>query len=136
MIRSIVRDTFFLSRKAEAATKADLPLAKDMQDTLAANADRCVGMAGNMIGVRKRVIIVHMDGENVVMFNPVITAKVGPYEAEEGCLSLPGTRKARRWRSIKVRYQNERFELRLRTYTGFTAQIIQHEIDHCSGILI
>ena len=136
MIRSIVRDTFFLSRKAEAATKADLPLAKDMQDTLAANADRCVGMAGNMIGVRKRVIIVHMDGENVVMFNPVITAKVGPYEAEEGCLSLPGTRKTTRYESVEVEYRDVRWNKRKGKFSGFTAQIIQHEVDHLEGILI
>ena len=136
MIKSIVQDTFFLSQKAEEATKADLPLARDMQDTLTANADRCVGMAGNMIGVRKRVIIVHMDGKNVVMFNPVVTAKAGPYETEEGCLSLSGTRKTIRYETIEVEYRDVRWNKRRGKYAGFTAQIIQHEVDHLEGILI
>ncbi len=136
MIKPIVKDTFFLSLKSEEATKTDLPLAKDMQDTLAANADRCVGMAGNMIGVRKRVIIVHMGGKNIVMFNPVITAKDGPYETEEGCLSLSGTRKTMRFESIEVEYRDVRWNKRKGKYTGFTAQIIQHEVDHLEGILI
>ena len=136
MIKPIVRDTFFLSQKAEEATKADLPLAKDMLDTLAANADRCVGMAGNMIGVRKRVIIVHADGVNIVMFNPVITAKAGPYEAEEGCLSLAGTRKTIRYESIEAEYRDVGWNKRRGRFSGFTAQIIQHEVDHLEGILI
>ena len=136
MIKSIVHDTFFLSQKAEEATKADLPLAKDLQDTLSANADRCVGMAGNMIGVRKRVIIVHSDGKNVVMFNPVITAKDGPYETEEGCLSLSGTRKTTRYETIAVEYRDIRWNKRKGRFSGFTAQIIQHEVDHLEGILI
>ena len=136
MIRSIVKDTFFLSQKSEETTKADLPLARDMQDTLSANADRCVGMAGNMIGVRKRVIVVHMDGKNVVMFNPVITAKAGPYEAEEGCLPLTGTRKTTRYETIEVEYRDVRWNKRKGGFSGFTAQIIQHEADHLEGILI
>ena len=136
MIKPIIKDTFFLSQKAEETTKADLPLAKDMLDTLAANADRCVGMAGNMIGVRKRVIVVHMDGKNVVMFNPVITAKAGPYETEEGCLSLAGTRKTTRYETIEVEYRDVRWNKRKGRFSGFTAQIIQHEADHLEGILI
>ena len=136
MIRSIVRDTFFLSQKSEEATRNDLPIAVDMHDTLAANADRCVGMAGNMIGVRKRVIIVNMDGKNVVMFNPIITKKDGPYETEEGCLSLNGTRKTVRFREIDVEYRNSRWNKRKEHFSGWTAQIIQHEADHLEGILI
>ena len=114
----------------------DLPVAQDLRDTLAAHRDGCVGMAANMIGVAKRIIIFDDNGSATVMFNPEIVKCSGPYEAEEGCLSLPGTRKAKRYRSIKVQYRNEKFETRLKTYTGFTAQIIQHEIDHCNGVLI
>ena len=136
MIRPIVKDPIFLRQKSAPAALPDLPLAQDLRDTLEAHRDGCVGMAANMIGVARRIIIFDDNGTDTVMLNPEIVKCSGAYEAEEGCLSLPGTRKARRWRSIKVRYQNERFELRLRTYTGFTAQIIQHEIDHCSGVLI
>ncbi len=136
MIRAIVKDPIFLAQKSAPATPADLPVAQDLRDTLEAHRDGCVGMAANMIGVARRVIIFNDNGGATVMFNPEIVKSSGPYEAEEGCLSLSGTRKARRFRSIKVRYQNERFETRLRTYTGWTAQIIQHEIDHCSGVLI
>lgn len=136
MIRSIVKDTFFLAQKAEEATKADLPLAGDMLDTLAANADRCVGMAGNMIGVRKRVIVAHADGRSIVMFNPVITAKLGPYETEEGCLSLSGMRKTTRYETIEVEYRDVRWNKRKGRFSGFAAQIIQHEVDHLEGILI
>lgn len=136
MIRSIVRDTFFLSQKSEEAVRADLPLARDMRDTLAANADRCVGMAGNMIGEGKRVIIVHGEGRTMVMFNPVITEKSGPYETEEGCLSLAGTRKTTRYEQVAVEYRDERWNKRRGRFSGFTAQIIQHEIDHLEGILI
>ena len=136
MIRPIVKDPIFLSQKSAAATAADLPVVQDLRDTLEAHREGCVGMAANMIGATKRIIIFDDNGSAVVMLNPEIVRCSGPYEAEEGCLSLSGTRKARRWRSIKVRYQNERLETRLKTYTGFTAQIIQHEIDHCSGILM
>ena len=136
MIRPIVKDPIFLSQKSAAATAADLPVVQDLRDTLEAHREGCVGMAANMIGAAKRIIIFDDNGSAVVMLNPEIVRCSDPYEAEEGCLSLSGTRKARRWRSIKVRYQNERLETRLKTYTGFTAQIIQHEIDHCSGILI
>ena len=136
MIKPIVRDPIFLSQKSAPATVLDLPTAQDLRDTLQAHRDGCVGMAANMIGVAKRIIIFDEDGKASVMFNPEIVKASGPYEAEEGCLSLTGTRKARRFRTIKVQYQNERFETRLKSYTGFTAQIIQHEIDHCSGVLI
>ena len=136
MIRPIVRDVLFLGRKSEPATRMDGAVGRDLRDTLRANRDRCVGMAANMIGVGKRVIIVNVAFADVVMYNPVLLSKDTPYEAEEGCLSLTGTRTARRFRSITVRYQNERFETRLKTYTGFPAQIIQHEIDHCNGVLI
>lgn len=136
MIKDIVKDPIFLSQKAAEATAEDLPTVQDLRDTLLAHREGCVGMAANMIGVNKRIIIFDDRGIPTVMLNPEIVKAAGPYEAEEGCLSLPGTRKARRFRSIKVRYQNERLETRLKTYTGFPAQIIQHELDHCSGILI
>ena len=136
MVREIVRDEDFLSQKAEPAALKDLPTAQDLLDTLAAHRDGCVGMAANMIGVSRRIIVFDNEGRDMVMFNPKIIKKSGPYEAEEGCLSLAGTRKAKRWQSIKVQYQNERFQTRLKTFTGWTAQIIQHEIDHCEGILI
>ncbi len=136
MIKPIVKDPIFLAQKSAPATVMDLPAARDLRDTLAAHRDGCVGMAANMIGVSKRIIIFDDNGAASLMFNPEIIKQSGPYEAEEGCLSLSGTRKARRYRSIKVRYQNERFETRLKTYTGWTAQIIQHEIDHCNGVLI
>ena len=136
MIREIMRDEAFLSQKAEPATLEDLSVAQDLLDTLTAHKDGCVGMAANMIGVCKRIIVFDNEGTYMVMFNPEIVKKSSPYETEEGCLSLTGTRKAKRWQSIKVRYQNEQFQTRFKTFTGWTAQIIQHEIDHCEGILI
>ena len=136
MIKPIMKDPIFLSQKSAPATVPDLPVAQDLRDTLEAHRDGCVGMAANMIGVAKRIIIFDDNGSATVMFNPEIVRCSGVYEAEEGCLSLSGTRKAKRFHSIKVRYQNERFETRIKTYTGFPAQIIQHEIDHCNGILI
>ena len=136
VVREIMRDEAFLSQKAELATLEDLPVAQDLLDTLTAHKDGCVGMAANMIGVCKRIIVFDNEGKYMVMFNPEIIKKSGPYEAEEGCLSLTGTRKAKRWQSIKVQYQNERFQTRFKTFTGWTAQIIQHEIDHCEGVLI
>ena len=136
MVREIMRDEAFLSQKAEPATSEDISVAQDLLDTLTAHKDGCVGMAANMIGVNKRIIAFDSDGKYTAMFNPEIIKKSGPYEAEEGCLSLSGTRKAKRWQSIKVQYQNERFQTRFKTFTGWTAQIIQHEIDHCEGILI
>ena len=136
VVREIMRDEAFLSQKAEPATLEDLPVAQDLLDTLTAHKDGCVGMAANMIGVCKRIIVFDNDGTYMVMLNPEVIKKSGPYEAEEGCLSLTGTRKAKRWQSIKVQYQNEQFQTRFKTFTGWTAQIIQHEIDHCEGILI
>ena len=136
MIQKIMRDEAFLSQKAEPATLEDLPVAQDLLDTLAAHKDGCVGMAANMIGVCKRIIVFDNEGKYMVMLNPEIIKKSGPYEAEEGCLSLTGIRKAKRWQSIKVQYQNEQFQTRFKTFTGWTAQIIQHEIDHCEGVLI
>ena len=131
-----MKDPIFLARSSAPATAEDLTTARDLLDTLEAHRDGCVGMAANMIGVAKRVIAFDNEGTYMVMFNPEIVKSSGPYEAEEGCLSLTGVRKAKRWRSIKVRYQNEAFQTRLKTFTGWTAQIIQHEIDHCNGILI
>ena len=136
MVREIVRDTFFLQIKSEPASEADLPTVRDLLDTLAAHKDGCVGMAANMIGVSKRIIAFDDNGKYAVMINPEIIRFSGAYEAEEGCLSLAGTRKTKRYKSIKVSFFNEDFQPRIKTYTGFTAQIIQHEIDHCNGILI
>jgi len=136
MVCEIMKDIAFLSKKAENATADDLCVAQNLVDTLEANKEGCVGMAANMIGVNKRIIVFDNDGEYTVMFNPVIIKKSAPYEAEEGCLSLEGTRKTKRWKSIKVQYQNEKFQTRIKTFTDFPAQIIQHEIDHCEGIII
>ena len=136
MVREIMKDQFFLSMKSAPATAEDLDVARDLLETLEANAAGCVGMAANMIGVAKRIIAFDNEGTYLVMFNPEIVKQDGPYTAEEGCLSLPGTRSAKRYRSIKVKYQNEAFQTRFKTFSGWTAQIIQHEIDHCNGILI
>ena len=136
MIREICRDETFLAQKAAPATADDLATAQDLLDTLTAHKDGCVGMAANMIGVNKRIIAFENDGEYMLMFNPVIVKKSGPYDTEEGCLSLTGMRKAKRFKSIKVQWQNEQFQTRIRTFTGWAAQIIQHENDHCEGILI
>lgn len=136
MIRDICRDEAFLAQKAEPATTDDLTVAQDLLDTLIAHKDGCVGMAANMIGVNKRIIAFENDGEYAVMLNPVIIRQSGAYEAEEGCLSLDGTRKVRRYKTVKVQWQNEKFQTRIKTFTGFTAEIIQHEIDHCEGIII
>lgn len=136
MIREICTDEFFLSQKAAPATADDLDAAQDLLDTLAAHRDGCVGMAANMIGVQKRIIAFENGGAYELMLNPAIVRQSEPYETEEGCLSLTGTRKTKRFRTIKVQWQNERLQTRLKTFTGFPAQIIQHEIDHCEGILI
>ena len=135
MVCEICRDEAFLAQKAEPAA-ADLGTARDLLDTLIAHKDGCVGMAANMIGVNKRIIAFDNEGEYTVMLNPVIIKESGAYEAEEGCLSLTGTRKVRRFKSIKVQWQNEKLQTRLKTFTGWTAEIIQHEIDHCEGVLI
>lgn len=136
MVREICRDEGFLAQKAEPATAADLAVARDLLDTLAAHRDGCVGLAANMIGVNKRIIVFDNEGEDAVMFNPVIVKQSGAYEAEEGCLSLLGTRRTKRYQTIKVQWQNEKMQTRLKTFSGFAAEIIQHEIDHCEGIII
>lgn len=136
MIREICKDETFLAQKAAPATAADLGVAQDLMETLIAHKDGCVGMAANMIGVNKRIIAFENDGEYMVMLNPVIVKQSGAYETDEGCLSLIGTRKTKRHKVIKVQWQNEKFQTRLKTFTGWTAEIIQHEIDHCEGILI
>lgn len=136
MIREICRDETFLAQKAAPATADDLATAQDLLDTLTAHKDGCVGMAANMIGVCKRIIAFDNEGAYMVMFNLVIVRQSGPYEAQEGCLSLTGVRKTKRFQTIKVQWQNEKFQTRLKTFTGWTAEIIQHEIDHCEGILI
>ena len=136
MTREIMHDTWFLSQKSEKATKEDAQIAQDLLDTLKANEEGCVGMAANMIGVLKRIIAVEAEDGYLVLFNPVILKKSGQYEAEEGCPSLEGVRKTKRYQSIKVQYQTMDGKPRIKTFTGWTAQIIQHEIDHCDGILI
>lgn len=136
MVREICKDEKFLSQEAEPATAADLNVAQDLLDTLAAHKDGCVGMAANMIGSNKRIIAFDEEGSYRLMFNPVIVKQSGAYETEEGCLSLSGTRKTKRFQTIKVQWQNEKFQTRLKTFSSWTAQIIQHEIDHCEGILI
>lgn len=136
MIREIMKDPVFLAQKSVPPVESDLSVAQDLLETLEAHKAGCVGMAANMIGVAKRIIAFDCDGTYMVMFNPEIVKQAQPYETEEGCLSLPGIRKTKRYRTIKVRYQNADFAVRLKTFTGWTAQIIQHEIDHCNGILI
>ena len=136
MVREICKDEAFLAQKAEPATAGDLDVAQDLLETLVAHKDGCVGMAANMIGVNKRIIAFDNEGEYMVMFNPIIVKQLGAYEAEEGCLSLTGTRRTKRFQTIKVQWQNEKFQTRLKTFTGWTAEIIQREIDHCEGIII
>ena len=154
MIRPIVKDIFFLGQKSEDATKQDLSVGQDLQDTLVANRDRCVGMAANMIGVKKKIIIVNIGFMNVVMYNPVIVRKDTPYETEEGCLSLDGVRKTTRYQNIEVEYLDSNWKKHRQKYSGWvsrthrarklpahrarkwTAQIIQHECDHLAGIII
>lgn len=136
MVREICKDTAFLAQKAQPATIEDISVAADLLETLQAHHEECVGMAANMIGVNKRIIAFECDGTYMVMFNPQIIKKSDRYEIKEGCLSLSGMRTATRWKSIKVQYQNDKLQTRFKTFTGWTAQIIQHEIDHCEGILI
>ena len=138
MIRPIMKDEFFLSQKSIPAVNCeeDIQVARDLLETLEAHKEGCVGMAANMIGVAKRIIAFDNEGSYMVMFNPEIVKCSERYDAEEGCLSLTGIRKTKRWKSIKVQYQNEQFQTRFKTFTGWTAQIIQHEIDHCNGIII
>ncbi len=136
MIKPIIRDTFFLQQKSLEATKSDLSLAKDLQDTLAANREACVGMAANMIGSLKRVIIINMGFTDLVMFNPILVDKAQPYDTEEFCLSLVGVRPTKRYRTIKVSYRDINWQEKTITLTDFPAQVCQHELDHLEGILI
>ena len=136
MVNHIMKDVFFLGQKSEPATKADLQVGKDLQDTLQANRAGCVGMAANMIGVKKRVIIVNMGFVDVVMFNPVLKSKDTPYETEEGCLSLSGVRKTTRYRNIEVEYYDMNWKKQRQKLSGWPSQICQHELDHLEGILI
>ena len=137
MIREIIHDPILLARRSSPAGVEDIEVARDLLETLIAHQEGCVGMAANMIGVCKNIIAFDNDGAYMVMFNPEIIKAEGEYETEEGCLSLlGGPRKTRRFRKIKVRYQNEAMQVRLKTFTGWPAQIIQHEIDHCNGVLI
>ena len=136
MVKKIVRDPFFLQQKSETATEDDKKTVEDLLDTLNENRDRCVGMAANMIGVRKRIIVVAAGPFVFTMINPVITKKTGKYETEESCLSLDGVRPCTRYKEIEVDYRDQNFKPQHGKYTGFTAQIIQHEIDHCNGVLI
>jgi peptide deformylase len=137
MVKELMHDPIFLALKSEAATMEDLQIAQDLLDTLIANKEACVGMAANMIGVLKRIIVFENEGTYMTMFNPQIIKSSGPYDAEEGCLSLlGGPRPCKRFQTIKVQWQNEKFQTRIKTFTGWPAQIIQHEVDHCNGILI
>ena len=136
MVKSIVTDIIFLGQKSEPATQDDISTADDLLDTLRANSEHCVGMAANMIGVKKCIIVFEADGTYCEMFNPKIIKQSEPYETVEGCLSLTGTRMVRRFQSIKVQWQNRKFQTRIKNFEGWTAQIIQHEIDHCNGIII
>lgn len=136
MIKPIMTNEIFLARPSEPATAADAQTAQDLLDTLAAHAHECVGMAANMIGVPKRIIVFDDEGTHRIMYNPEIVSSAGAYDAEEGCLSLIGRRPATRYRTIKVCYEDTDFHERTKTYTGWTAQIIQHEIDHTNGIVI
>jgi len=131
-----MRDLIFLAQKSNPAALEDIPAADDLLDTLKANSDHCVGMAANMIGVSKRIIVFDDGGNYTEMFNPEIVKCAEPFEAEEGCLSLEGKRKTKRFKSIKVQWQTREFKTRIKSYSGWTAQIIQHEIDHCNGIII
>lgn len=136
MVREVVRDPMVLAKPSVPATMMDMQVVQDLKDTLSANAERCVGMAANMIGVHKRILVFSAGPFNVAMINPAIVKKSGEYEAEEGCLSLPGVRKTKRYRMIEVEYLGEDFKKRRETFRDFTAQIIQHEMDHFEGILI
>lgn len=137
MIKELIHDPIFLAQKSETVTEADLETAQDLLDTLTAHKDSCVGMAANMIGVRKNIICFDNEGKYLTMFNPQIIKFSGEYETEEGCLSLlGGPRKTKRYKKIKVQYQNDEFKVRIKTFEGWSAQIIQHEIDHCNGVLI
>ena len=136
MVRPIMRDMMFLACPSQPATPQDMPAAQDLMDTLRAHEEHCVGMAANMIGVHRRIIAVSAGFVNLLMINPIITKKSGPYEAEEGCLSLAGVRKTTRYQRIEVEYLDAAWKKQRRAFEGYTAQIIQHEVDHCDGVLI
>lgn len=136
MVKKIMRDPLFLAQKSVDATEADKQVITDLLDTLRANLDHCVGMAANMIGVKKRIIIVNAGFRDIIMFNPVIVRKSGPYETEEGCLSLPGVRKTKRYQNIEIEYYDWNWKKQCQKFTGWPAQICQHEMDHLEGILI
>ena len=136
MIKPIVKDVFFLGQRSDPATKQDLSVGQDLQDTLVANQERCVGMAANMIGVRKRIIIVNVGFMNLVMYNPVLLKKDTPYETEEGCLSLEGVRRTTRYQNIEVEYLDGSWKKHWQKFSGWTAQIILHEMDHLEGVII
>ncbi len=136
MVKEICKDVFFLRQSSVKAEKADIETANDLVDTLKAHSEECVGMAANMIGVSKRIIVFSESGVPVIMINPEIIKKSGEYETEEGCLSLSGVRKVKRYRTIKVSYEDASFKKKIKTFEGFTAQIIQHEVDHCDGVII
>ena len=137
MVKEVIHDPILLAKKSEPATAEDLQVARDLLDTLVANKEACVGMAANMIGVCKRIIVFDNEGTYETMFNPEILKMAEPYDTQEGCLSLlGGPRPCKRYQTIKVRWQNEKFQTRIKNFTGWPAQIIQHEIDHCNGILI
>ena len=137
MVKELIHDPIFLARKSETATKDDLQTATDLLDTLISYKESCVGMAANMIGINKRIIAFDNEGTYLVMLNPEIIKKSEPYDTEESCLSLlGGPRKCKRYKTIKVQWQTSGFQPKIKTFTGWTAQIIQHEIDHCDGVLI
>lgn len=136
MIKPIMKDVLFLNQQSDPATKADIQIARDLLDTLEAHKEGCVGMAANMIGVKKRIIVINMNVVNVAMFNPRIIKKSGPYEIEEGCLSLTGMRKTTRYKEIELEYYDMAFKKQVGKYSGWIAQVIQHEVDHCDGIII
>ena len=137
MVKEVIHDPIVLAGKSAPATRDDLQTAQDLLDTLIANKEGCVGMAANMIGIHKRIIVFDNEGTYMTMFNPEILKKSGPYDTEEGCLSLlGGPRRCKRWQTVKIRWQTADFQTRIKTFTGWPAQIIQHEIDHCDGVLI
>ena len=136
MVRYIIKDVLFLNQASEEASKEDDSVVQDLLDTLQANAKGCVGLAANMIGIKKRIIAINIGFDNIAMINPVVIKKTGPYDAEEGCLSLTGVRKTTRYQEIEVEYLNRQFQKQRQKYSGYIAQIIQHEVDHCNGIII
>ncbi|WP_067102562.1 peptide deformylase [Streptococcus sp. DD13] len=136
MIRPIMKEIFFLQQVSEEATRADLPIGQDLQDTLTAHRDHCLGMAANMIGLKKRIIIISLGLTSLVMYNPVLLEKKGPYQAEEGCLSLTGSRPTTRYQTVTIRFRDQHWQEQTLTLTDLPAQVVQHELDHLEGIVI